>query len=65
MFCLKPNIAKRLTKEEEELDVALDEERYLSLNRDIMEEELMKGESVMNTSVFATCMCVCVGAMQV
>ena len=58
MFCLKPNIAKRLTKEEEELEVALDEERYLSLNRDIMEEELMKGESLMNTSVSATCICV-------
>lgn len=51
MFCLKPNIVRRLVKEEEELEAALDEERYLSLNRDIMEEELMKGESLVHLSV--------------
>ena len=53
MFCLKPNIVRRLVKEEEELEAALDEERYLSLNRDIMEEELMKGESSMHLSASA------------
>lgn len=46
-FCLKPNIVRRLAKEDEDLEATLDEERYLSLNRDIMEEELMKGEGLM------------------
>ena len=55
MFCLKPNIVRRLTKEEEELEAALDEERYLSLNRDIMEEELMKGACSSLSDVYGVC----------
>ena len=57
MFCLKPNIVRRLAKEEEDLEATLDEERYLSLNRDIMEEELMKGESLtmLSQHMYVTC----------
>ena len=43
LFGLKSNIAQRITKEEEEFEDMLEEERYLSLNKDIMEEDLMKG----------------------
>lgn len=60
MFCLKPNIVRRLAKEDEDLEATLDEERYLSLNRDIMEEELMKGESLMYmTRQSQQCVIVC------
>ncbi len=43
-FGLKPNLPRRMTKGEEELEEVLDHERYLALGVDILEHELREGE---------------------
>lgn len=42
-FGLKPNLPRRMTKGEEELEEVLDHERYLALGVDILEHELREG----------------------
>ena len=42
-FGLKSNLPVRLTAEEEELERQLEEERYLFLGKDVLEEELLEG----------------------
>lgn len=44
LFGLKPNLPRRRTEEEEELEERLDQERYLALGVDILEHELLEGE---------------------
>ena len=43
-FGLKPNLPRRRTSEDDELEDLLDRERYLALNVDILEHELQEGE---------------------
>ena len=42
-FGLKPNIPHKMPIEEEQLEDMLDKERYLSLDCDILEQELREG----------------------
>ena len=45
-FGLKPILPRRRTEEEEELDEMLDQERYLALGVDILEQELLEGDYI-------------------
>ena len=42
-FGIKPSLPHRLTDKEEALEAQLDEERYLALGQEILEEDLGKG----------------------
>ena len=42
-FGLKSNLPVRLSIEEEKLERQLEEERYLFLGKDVLEEELLEG----------------------
>ena len=44
LFGLKPNLPRRMTAGEEEMEDVLDRERYLGLDTDILEHELQEGK---------------------
>ena len=58
-FGIKPSLPHRLTDEEEALETQLDEERYLALGQEILEEDLGKGILHVH-AVCCTCVQVCI-----
>ena len=56
-FGLKSNLPVRLTREEEEFERQLEEERYLFLGKDVLEEELLEGVEHTNMTCSGVCAC--------